>query len=545
LTATVGSVTEQRLHDISVALRSRRTEQAAHLAQQELARGTVHPLLYNACALWLAEQERIEDALSYFRRADSLHAASGSTKSAIAICLTKLGRYDEAVRAFDEAIALQPDSAALFCRKGFAQEMLQDLAGARQSHMRALEFEPRNPEVLGRLAFLAARRGDKAEALARADAALAGDPTHTAAHIVRATIEIDEGSFEAAEKRLSMLLADSNVSGHNRFLVLGHLGDLRDRQDRTTEAFAAYAAANKECAKLHAGRAWAQPGGSLSGMVAALTMETGRRSSPSPAKPALQPAYVTASHAFLLGFPRSGTTLTEQILASHPSVVTLEERDTLADAVERLMPRSGNLAELENAPERVLSHYRELYWQRVRNYGANPEGKLFVDMAPMSTVKLPLIARLFPDARILFVVRDPRDVVLSCFRRRFGINPTTYEFLTLEGAAEFYSAVMRLAFLWRESLSIPLHEVRYENLVDNPREELTSLCNFLGLGWNDSMLKFSERSKLDVITTVSASQIARGLNREGIGQWRRYADALTRVAPVLAPWVAKFGYPAQ
>jgi hypothetical protein len=135
--------------------------------------------------------------------------------------------------------------------------------------------------------------------------------------------------------------------------------------------------------------------------------------------------------------------------------------------------------------------------------------------------------------------------VLSCFRRQFGINPTTYEFLTLEGAARFYGAVMQLAMLYRAALPVDLHEVRYETLVEDFEGQLRAVCEFLGLRWDENMLRFAERSKLDAITTVSASQIARGLNREGIGQWRRYAAPLAPVLPILQPWVERFGYPAQ
>src|SRR5205823_4909072 len=103
---------------------------------------------------------------------------------------------------------------------------------------------------------------------------------------------------------------------------------------------------------------------------------------------------------------------------------------------------------------------------RVRAFEVEPAGRVFVDKLPMSTVALPVIARLFPQARILFARRDPRDVVFSCFRRRFGMNPVMFQFLTLDGAAAFYDAVMRLADLYRARLPLDLREVRYEAVVD-------------------------------------------------------------------------------
>ena len=92
---------------------------------------------------------------------------------------------------------------------------------------------------------------------------------------------------------------------------------------------------------------------------------------------------------------------------------------------------------------------RDAYWSRVRAFGVEPRGKVFIDKMPLASVQLPVVAKLFPSARILFALRDPRDVVLSCFRRRFGMNPAMYQLLTLEGAAAFYDAVMRLSELGR------------------------------------------------------------------------------------------------
>ena len=247
----------------------------------------------------------------------------------------------------------------------------------------------------------------------------------------------------------------------------------------------------------------------------------------------------------LLGFPRSGTTLLEQVLASNPNVVTLEERDPARDAVQAFMPKSRKLRALAEASEETLDEYRSRYWRNVRKHDVEPEGKIFVDKGPIYTVNMPVLTRLFPRAKFLFAIRDPRDVVFSCFRRRFGVNPTSFEFLTLEGTARFYAAVMRLAEIYRDKLPLDVFELHHEALVDDFDGQTRALCSFMGLPWDDAMRRFSDRSKIGAISTVSGSQIARGLNREGIGQWRRYAEQLAPVLPILQPWVEKFGYSAE
>jgi len=161
---------------------------------------------------------------------------------------------------------------------------------------------------------------------------------------------------------------------------------------------------------------------------------------------------------------------------------------------------------------------------------------------PLASVQLPVIAKLFPDARLLFARRDPRDVVLSCFRRRFGMNPAMYQLLTLDGAAAYYDAVMRLSEVYRDLLTLPRHEVHYESLVEDFEGTTRAVCDFLGVRWTDDMRDFAAKARSRGISTPSAAQVARGLNREGQGAWRRYREQMAPVLPLLQPWVGPFGY---
>jgi hypothetical protein len=246
-------------------------------------------------------------------------------------------------------------------------------------------------------------------------------------------------------------------------------------------------------------------------------------------------------HVFLLGFPRSGTTMLGQAVARHPDVVTLDERNTLADTIERFMGHSEDLSRLASIDPAEAQRYRDLYWRRVGAAGAEPSSKLIVDKLPTNTVALPLILKLFPHAKIVFMRRDPRDVVLSCFRRQFVINATTIDFLTLGGAAGLYDRTMRLAEIYRTKLDLDLRVQGYEALVNDFEGETRALCDFIGLDWAPGMADFAGRA--GEVATPSAVQLARGLNADGIGVWRRYASQLAPVTPTLRPWVEAFGYP--
>jgi hypothetical protein len=267
-----------------------------------------------------------------------------------------------------------------------------------------------------------------------------------------------------------------------------------------------------------------------------------------PARPELwrarpkTPASPAAEHVFMIGFPRSGTTLLETVLGGAEEVVTLEEREVLAGGVRTFMGSPTALDRLAAADAAELDPFREAYWNDVRAQGVDPEGRVFVDKLPLNTFKLPLITRLFPQAKIVFSVRDPRDVVLSCFRRHFALNPAMFEFLTLEGTARLYDATFRLFGLYRDRLGIEPHIVRYEDMVEDFEATTRRACAFMGVEWRPELKGFAERARDRGIATPSAAQVARGLYRSGMGQWRAYEAQMAPVLPLLQPWVSALGY---
>jgi hypothetical protein len=172
-----------------------------------------------------------------------------------------------------------------------------------------------------------------------------------------------------------------------------------------------------------------------------------------------------------------------------------------------------------------------------------PAGVTLLDKMPFNALKLPIIARLFPRAKVVFALRDPRDVVLSCFRQQFRVAPYTVELLELERGAAFYAAYMQAAMLCIEKLPLHVHFARHEDLVEDFDRRTREICDFIGLGWTEALRDFTHRAGGRAIATPSAQQIARGLDSGGVGTWRKYGPQMASVLPVLAPWVERFGYP--
>jgi tetratricopeptide (TPR) repeat protein len=514
---------------------------AATLAGQAIAGGASHPLLFDARGHLLLQQGHAQAALADFERALALAPSNPALHDSKARCLIALDRAGEALAACDRAIALAPGFAMAHYDKGWAAESLGELALAARCYVRARRLEPRMADAPARLASLAARRGDRSEAKALAEAALALDPQNGIATLALATARLGDGELEGLAERLTTLASDPRTAPQTRASALGLLGDVHDRQDRVADAFTAYRAANVELERLYRPRFAGIPGG-----VARVQRLQGEFVAIDPALwPALRGTGALAQearHIFVLGFYRAGTTLLGQILASHPDVVTLEEKPAMIDAADDFLDAPGGLARLAALDEAGLEPYRARYWQNVRRLEPASGGKTVVDKLPLNSLALPVVARLFPAAKILFAVRDPRDVVFSCFRRSLSVNRDSYEMLDLERGARFYDAAMNFAEAARAVLPLNIRNVRNEDLVADFETEVRGMCGFLGLEWRDSMLDFAEQSRSRAIATPSAAQVARGLNSDGVGQWRRYRVQIARIEPILACWVRAFGY---
>jgi tetratricopeptide (TPR) repeat protein len=535
---------QQWLEQIDVMLRTQGLEPAAKLAHQALADGVDHPSVLNLAASAYYGEGRFDEAAALLRRARKLAPKDPHILNSLALCLKALGQTDVALEAYNAALRLDPTMAAAHFNRGALLEELSDIKGARAAYERAVELDLNYMEPLGGLAWLDAQAGDAASARAAAMRVLGRAPGNIIARMALASAELQQGDLGAAAGHLSELSRDPALTRLNRSIVLGLIADLHDSEGRPAEAFAAYQASNAELKALNAAR-FEAPSVETALAKARRLADWFEGAEPEPWRtaPEARPrAAYPKSHLFLVGFPRSGTTLLENVLAAHPDVVTLEEKPCLERVAESYLASSEGLERLMAIGSGEAARPREAYWACVRGYGAEPRGKVFIDKMPLASVQLPVIAKLFPGARVLFARRDPRDVVLSCFRRRFGMNPSMYQLLTLDGAAGFYDAVMRLSEVYRPLLPLARHEVRYESIVDDFESSVRAACDFIGLEWDDSMLNFAAKARMRGISTPSAAQVARGLNREGQGAWRRYRDQMAAVLPLLEPWVERFGY---
>jgi tetratricopeptide (TPR) repeat protein len=532
----------QTLRAIQSAAQSGRHAEAAELAEAARAGGLEHPLIYNVLALELESNGRLPEAEAMLQRAVRLAPNDPSSRNALGLCLLRFERPEEALAQFDAVVARQPSLAFAHANRGHALAALRRNRDAELSFRRALDLDPHQGAALAGLAHIESSRGAYAAARRWAEQALQLIPGHPQTQLSLAASELGEHEPRAAESRLRGLLLRDDLEPLLRAYASGLLGDALDAQERTAEAFAAYSLCNRTLRELHAPRFESAPRAldfarELVRVLQRVDREAWRTPPSDPLR--TDPA---SGHVFILGFPRSGTTLLEVVLEGHPQVVSLEEHESLIDGVQEFMRRPEDLERLASAAPERLEALRRSYWRRVADAGIEVRGRVFVDKNPLNTLKLPLIARLFPEARVLFACRDPRDVVLSCFRHRFRMSAPLYELLRLEDGAAYYDAVMRFFIECARVLPLDVSLVRHEDVVGGFEREIQRVCGFLGIEWVPAMRDIARRTERREILTPSAAQLARGLNRKGVGRWQRYREPLQPVLPLLAPWIGHFHY---
>lgn len=248
---------------------------------------------------------------------------------------------------------------------------------------------------------------------------------------------------------------------------------------------------------------------------------------------------------FMIGFPRSGTTLLDTILRSHPKIEVIEEKPMVTKLIKSITNlTNNNLKNIYNIKEAEIIKLREIYYNDLISFtdNFNPE-KIYIDKLPLNIIYIAEIIRIFPNAKFIFSIRNPYDCVLSCFMQDFKPNNAMANFINLEDAAKTYDLVLNLFFKYKSRFSFCLHEIKYENIVLDFKKEITLVLKFLQLDWDNSVMNYQiAAKKRNRIFTPSYDQVTKPLYSNAIGRWKRYKNKLNYLSPLLQPWAKKLSY---
>ncbi len=457
-------------------------------------------------------------------------------------------RYDYAAaeRCFEQALRLSPQKTAM--HTAIAEHCQQfrnpDLA---EHHLRHAIAQPdvTSPACL-RLAELYERTRRLPEANQLVEQALKLAPALPAALLVRARLERLAGQLEAAEATLRSFITQPIADLAIRVQAWYELGQNLDRQKRYDEAMSAWLQA----------KALLQPQAPpflnelktfrdrLNVMQSQVTSELFQRWLDE--VPQLAPP---RRLALLCGYARSGTTLLEQVLDAHPDIVSAEETDVfLDDAFAPLRhqhpPDALMLPVLEAAGVPALQHSRANYFQSMdRLLGSTIAGRCLLDKNPGHTFLIPAFIRLFPETKFLIALRDPRDVVLSCFMQaHYPLNPVTTANLTLEWAARDYASQMSIWQTLAPLLPGRYLEIRYEDMVADLESVARKTLDFLEVPWDAQVLGFNEHAQKKMVISPTYADVTQPIYKRAQGRWRNYQKYLEPHLATLEPFVKAFGY---
>lgn len=420
---------------------------------------------------------------------------------------------------------------------GRALTRLRRGVDAESQYRRVLERRPDHADAAANLAFLLERRNRLDEAAEWAGLAHALDAGGFMANLTLAVLDRRRGDLLAAQTRLEALLARETVP-LNRSIALNQLGQCFERRNEWDAAFEHFAAAN---AILRAEHPHGRPDDT--GSYGRLTLAALRAwlAAHPPSGWSANPLARADDPVFLVGFPRSGTTLLDQLLASHPGIEVCEEFEFF-DTVRRDWVEAGRIGRLPEMTAGELSQARAAYLGALRAQRRLPERPIVVDKLPLSLAYLFLVHRLFPAARVILALRDPRDACLSCFFQSFDLKGAMPYFLDLGDTARYYDLVMGLAFDTLAQIPNPVLRLRYEDLVTDLPAAARAVTDFLGLAWREEMLDYRRQALERVIDTPSYQQVVEPLYRTSIGRWRNYRARMEPVLDILGPWVQRLGY---
>ena len=527
-------------------------------------------------AFQLYRKGELEKALALYEQMNRQKPGDFDSSYMLGVVNHDLGRLAAARRWAERAAELKPKSAKVLLLLGQVLRDQADFEGAIVALEKALEVKPDYREACetllsvlqraGRLSQLVAlgrkavqRFGDSVEVHATlagaleqtndldaarlaAQQALRLVPDHPRATFTLAKIERRAGDFRAAARRLRGLLAH-RLPPQQEAAIAAELGEILDRSGDYQGAFQAFQRANGVMLstvpqqivhqnpvlgriQAHRDLIMGQPG------IKATTTKVGDSDD---------------VPLFMVGFPRSGTTLSEQILTASGQVEPSDEEPVVTSVIQQLSETLGRPfrypMDLPSLTEAELQAVRRNYWYWVGElHGPLANGRRFLDKLPLNIIDLDLIWHLFPSAPIFVILRDPRDCCLSGWMRQFVLNEAMVHFTSLPATGRFYAAVMGLWLEYRSRLPLHYLEVRYEDLVQDLEGTARKMLDFAAIPWTDEVLRFHERTKQRDITTPSYSAVASPIYRRAVARWRRYEQWLSPLLNEIDGFVKEFGY---
>ena len=451
---------------------------------------------------------RVDEAVASFRGAVEIDPEFFEAHNNLGNALRGAGQLDQALASYDRALQIMPLFAEAHCNRAIALRLLGRATDARAACWSALGIRPRFASVLIVLGELCADNGDFLEAEGFFKQAIVIEPEVVEAWAGLAGVRTM--THDDADWLIQALAITKRPMTPRKQAVLEFaIGKCLDDRREFGQAFAHFRRANeavKRCRPPHDRQGLTETVDSIIRDHDETWFDKSRHQSSDSPRP-----------VFIVGMLRSGTTLAEQIVASHPSVLGAGELPFWRSAFSEFRAVQRTPMERDMACGRLTSDYLQLL------RGLSPNALRIVDKMPTNFAFLGLIHALFPHARIIHMQRNPLDTCLSIYFQNFDAAVTYAN--DLEDLAHYYEEYVRLMNHWRSSLpSGVMLEVPYEDLVTNQETWSRNMVEFVGLPWDSKCLDFHLMKR--TVVTASKWQVRQKINSSAIGRWRNYDSRL-------------------
>lgn len=511
-----------------------------------------HPVIHFNHGNALMGLKRHEEAVAAYRRSIEINPGDLRVLSNLAVALKEFGEAgaaEEAENLLRRVVTLNPQSAEAHANLA---RFLRLLESGREHEaidifQQALALEPTASAIRNDLAELYEQMNLLDETAATLEAGFNVDPDYPELHLTAAKLERRRGNYEAAIRELEKMRAGRKHGKSDiENLYEYNMGQVCDAAGDSEAAFRHFTAANRLTRER-----WRPSADN----VAALPNRVDRLKAMFSSDWVANWSKDTTAHdyrppVFLIGMPRSGTTLLDTILGAHGGFDVLEERPTTIELLRALEQLPGNQSDdpeaiLDDLGPQQFETLRTAYFDTVDRHLQRRDDTILLDKNPFNILNAGTIYRVMPDARFVLAVRHPCDVCLSCFMQNFTRAASTVHFFDLVDAARLYARIMDLWQHYIDLLPIRHHSIRYEDLIENPQNELRELLAFMDAPWSDTVLDHVDHALArGKIKTPSYHQVTQPIYQDAKYRWLKYRKQLEPALKILQPYVEYFGYPS-
>ena len=486
----------------------------------------------------LTNKDDLEGAIDSYKQALKIKPNYAEAYYNMGNALKNKGNPEAAIDSYKQALKIKPDYAEAYYNMGVALTNKDDLEGAIDSYKQALKIKPDYIGVYSNTceAYEKSNKlAELSEVISRAKAELKEFTDDLL--LYEALYYFRSNNYEHSEKLISLVNIDQlNLIRRPKFLQLK--AKLHHYQKNYKSAFNSFAEMNHSVIN----------SSDYKGNEAQVFFDELLNRSQQ-LKNIVETPYSQSltelsidTPTFLIGFPRSGTTLLDTILRTHSKIDVIEEKDMLSKAQLHLGNKLS-IVDIENLTNVELANAKEIYFKEMEKFVSTKSGGCVIDKLPLNIIDVPIIHKLFPTAKFILVLRHPLDSILSCWMQLFRLNPAMSNMVELDRIVDFYGEAMTILELSEKRYSLNVHRIRYEDLVLDMKSEVSNLLRFIELDWENELENYQETAmRRGIISTPSYSQVIEPLYKTASYRWEKYRKSLEKYFVKIEKWTTKFGY---